>query len=100
MVENAIDHGIDLKIDGRGKLIVTAKSDGDDILIVVEDNGIGMEQKIIDTILTQQSKGYGLRNVNERIKLYYGQQYHLTIESQLGVGTKIITRIPKQKKEE
>ena len=100
MVENAIDHGIDLKTDGRGKLIVTAKSDGDDILIVVEDNGIGMEQKIIDTILTQQSKGYGLRNVNERIKLYYGQQYHLTIESQLGVGTKIITRIPKQKKEE
>ena len=100
MVENAIDHGIDLKTDGRGKLIVTAKSDGDDILIVVEDNGIGMEQKIIDTILTQQSKGYGLRNVNERIKLYYGQQYHLIIESELGVGTKIITRIPKQKREE
>ena len=96
MVENAIDHGIDLKTDGRGKLTVEAKSDGDDLLIVVEDNGIGMEQSVIDTILTKQSKGYGLRNVNERIKLYYGENYHLVIESEIGVGTKIITRIPKR----
>ncbi len=99
MVENAIDHGIDLKTQGRGKVSVTAKSEGDTIVIVVEDNGVGMEQSVIDTILTKKSKGYGLRNVNERIKLYYGEEYHLTIESERGVGTKIITKIPKVKEE-
>lgn len=99
MVENAIDHGIDHKIDGRGKLLVQAKSEENMIVIFVQDNGVGMEKETIQTILTKQSKGYGLYNVNERIKLYYGEQYHLVIESEIGVGTRIITKIPKTKKE-
>lgn len=57
-----------------------------------------MEQEVVDTILTNQSKGYGLRNVNERIQLYYGEQYYLKIESIPNVGTKIRTRLPQRKK--
>ena len=100
MLENAIEHGIDLKTDGRGKIRVEAIDRGDVLLLEVEDNGIGMEEEVQDVILTKQSKGYGLRNVNERIRLYYGEEYHITIESKLGVGTKIITTLPKRIREE
>ena len=100
MLENAIEHGIDLKTDGRGKIRVEAIDRGDVLLLEVEDNGIGMEEEVQDVILTKQSKGYGLRNVNERIRLYYGEEYHITIESKLGVGTKIITTLPKRIQEE
>ncbi len=96
MIENAIDHGIDLKTDGRGKITVDLYQEGEDIVLNVSDNGVGMDQKAIDTILTKQSKGYGIRNVNERIKLYYGQDYHLVITSQLGEGTQITLRVPKK----
>ena len=100
MLENAIEHGIDLKTDGRGKIRVEAIDRGDVLLLEVEDNGIGMEEEVQDVILTKLSKGYGLRNVNERIRLYYGEEYHITIESKLGVGTKIITTLPKRIREE
>lgn len=96
MIENAIDHGIDLKTDGRGKITVDLYQEEEDIVLSVSDNGVGMDQKAIDTILTKQSKGYGIRNVNERIKLYYGQDYHLVITSQLGEGTQITLRVPKK----
>ena len=55
-----------------------------------------MEQEKIDAILTEYSKGYGVRNVNERIKLYYGTQYEIKIESWIGEGTTMIVRIPAQ----
>ena len=48
-----------------------------------------------DKIITKDSKGYGVRNVNERIKLYYGEQYELKIESEIGKGTKVIVHFPK-----
>ncbi|WP_455791493.1 sensor histidine kinase [Clostridium butyricum] len=56
-----------------------------------------MEQDKVDTILTENSKGYGVRNVNERIKLYYGSEYEIKINSKIGEGTTMIVRIPAQK---
>lgn len=97
LIENAIDHGIDLKNEERGCIHILGKKENDDIIISVTDNGIGMEQDKVDIILTNQSKGYGVRNVNERIKFYYGEKYELNIESQVGVGTKITFRIPTQR---
>ena len=94
LVENAIDHGIDLKTNGRGKITIIGKKEYNKVLLIVEDNGVGMEQDKIDTILTNKSKGYGVRNVNERIKLYYGEEYSLFVESQIGKGTKITVKIP------
>ena len=96
LIENAIAHGIDVKTDGRGKLIITGKEEGDLIVLTVEDNGVGMSDEQAERILTEDSKGYGVRNVNERIKLYYGEQYSLQIESQIGKGTKACIRIPKR----
>ena len=73
LIENAIAHGIDVKTDGRGKLTITGKEDGDLIVLTVADNGVGMSDEQAARILTEESKGYGVRNVNERIKLYYGE---------------------------
>lgn len=99
LVENAIDHGIDLKPEGRGCITVKGwlepKENSEDcIILTVEDNGIGMDEKTAATFLTAESKGYGARNVNERIKLYYGEQYHLEVESREGQGTKITITFP------
>ena len=94
LIENAIDHGIDLLEDRRGKITITGRRVGDLISLVVEDNGVGMEKEKAELILTQGSKGYGVRNVNQRIQLYYGKEYALKVESIVGTGTKITIEIP------
>lgn len=94
LIENAIDHGIDLKTEGRGKIIIRGWCEGETMYLSVEDNGVGMDEEIAQNILTQKSKGYGVRNVNERIKLTYGAEYGLTIASKEGEGTKITVKIP------
>lgn len=94
LIENAIVHGIDEKTDGRGKIRIEGRKIDNEIQLVVEDNGVGMEQEEAWRILTKDSSGYGVRNVNERIRLYYGEPYALKIESQVGVGTRATFRIP------
>ena len=72
LVENAIHHGIEEKTDGRGKITVRGWKEDNCVWFMVEDNGVGMEQEVADKILTMESKGYGVRNVYERIRLCYG----------------------------
>ena len=67
------------------------------LYLSVEDNGIGMDDERKYQILTQESKGYGVFNVNERLKLFYGNEYELQIVSELGKGTKTTVRIPARK---
>lgn len=100
LVENAIDHGIDLKPEGRGKISITGKKEENNIYLIVEDNGVGMEQEKAEQITSQSSKGYGVRNVNERIKLLYGSEYCMKVESEIMKGTKIIICIPAVKESE
>jgi two-component system sensor histidine kinase YesM len=97
LIENAIDHGIDMKEEENGVITIGGHKDGNHILLSVEDNGVGMDEETAKSILSKESKGYGVRNVNERIMLYYGEAYHLTVESKLGEGTKITVRIPQIK---
>ena len=70
--------------------------DGEDVLLAVEDNGLGMEQKQAESLVTYQTKGYGLKNVNDRICLLYGEQYKLRIYSHVGVGTRVEMRVPRK----
>ena len=98
IVENSIKHGIDLiEDDRRGIIKVYATKEDDQIYIMVEDNGVGMDQETFEIMLSQNSKGYGMRNVNERIKLYYGEQYGVYIESVINEGTVITVKIPERK---
>lgn len=97
LVENSIDHGIGHKIDGRGLLRIIGYMQDGLLYLSVEDNGIGMDDERKHQILTQESKGYGVFNVNERLKLFYGNEYELQIESELGKGTRTTVRIPARK---
>ena len=94
LVENAIHHGIEEKTDGRGKITVRGWKEDNCVWLMVEDNGVGMEQEVADKILTMESKGYGVRNVDERIRLCYGEKYAMKVESVVGKGTKMTIHFP------
>ncbi len=94
LVENAIHHGIEEKTDRRGKITVRGWKEDNCVWFMVEDNGVGMEQEVADKILTMESKGYGVRNVNERIRLCYGEKYAMKVESVVGKGTKMTIHFP------
>lgn len=106
LIENAIYHGID-RNRKKGIIHLTIKKgNADDILIEIMDNGKGliaeevalMNQKFKDDkddyLLGEDRKGIGLKNVNGRIKLFFGTEYGLSIESKYDVYTKIKVRIP------
>jgi two-component system sensor histidine kinase YesM len=101
LAENSIYHGLSMEIP-RIHIDITVRMRENDIVFCVRDNGRGMtEEKLSklrenvyadpgeDTEYDLESCGYGLRNVNGRIKMYYGEQYGLTIESENGKGTEI-----------
>jgi two-component system sensor histidine kinase YesM len=107
LVENALYHGIKNKRNGGSIIVRGLRLDGDLLQIQVEDNGIGMTQEQlmqIHTLLSAEAdravvaeSGYGINNVNQRIKLYYGQEYGLTIESEYLHGTRVSLVIPLQR---
>lgn len=100
LIENAIYHGIDRMVD-EGEIKITVKPDEDtsgDILIIVSDNGVGMTKEQCGKILAKDrsdSGGIGVKNVNDRLKIYFGEKYGLSIESELDVGTTVTVRIPR-----
>ena len=95
-VENAIDHGLDLSEKEEKCLTVSAREDEDSILFEIEDNGAGMEKERAREITSYQSKGYGVRNVCERIRGLYGAEDSVRVDSSPGKGTKVTIRIPKK----
>ena len=96
VVENAIEHGIDEKEDGDKKIFLSFRGNGDDVEITVRDNGMGMPQEKAETLVTYQAKGYGLKNVNDRIRLLYGEKYGIRIFSAPDEGTTVVMRFPKE----
>lgn len=97
LVENAILHGIDEKRNNIGMLRISAKQIQNDIIFEVEDNGVGMEPEMCEKILTTKTKGYGVKNVYDRIKLTYGENCDLKFISILNEKTVAIMRIPIEK---
>ena len=96
VVENAIEHGIDEKEDGDKKIFLSFRGNGDDVVITVRDNGMGMPQEKAETLVTYQAKGYGLKNVNDRIRILYGENYGIRIFSAPDEGTTVVMRFPKE----
>lgn len=95
VVENALEHGLDVKEEGDKILQLSFLDAGDAVLLRVEDNGMGMEQSVAESLVTYQAEGYGLKNVNDRICLLYGEEYKICITSSVGKGTVVEMRIPK-----
>lgn len=99
IIENAIIHGLDLLVE-EGRINVRVQQEGDGILFCVEDNGVGMSPEQAAAILNEDSHdrtGIGIKNVNDRLKIYFGGQYGLRVVSELDVGTRVEIRMPKIK---
>ena len=97
IIENAINHGLDLMVE-EGHIDVQVKQDGDDIVFRVQDNGVGMSAEQIEAIMQRGPKdrtGIGIKNVDDRLKIYFGKNYGLHISSEPDVGTCVEIRMPK-----
>ena len=97
VVENALEHGLDVKEEGEKLLKIFILDEGDEFVMAVEDNGPGMDPEKAKNLVTYQAKGYGLKNVNDRIRLLYGESYGVGIFSRPGEGTRVEIRLPKEK---
>ena len=97
IIENAIYHGIDRMVD-EGRITIRIYEQGEDIIFSVEDNGVGMTKEQCVHILKSEpgdQTGIGIKNVNDRVKIYFGENYGITIESEPDVGTCVSIRMPK-----
>ncbi len=96
IVENAINHGLKGR-NNYGKLVITGRVEKDYAFIMINDNGIGIQEDCLKKIQNQEYEsngtGLGIKNVNERILLQLGIQDAVRIESQYGVGTTVYIKL-------
>jgi len=99
LVENAIIHGVADREDGYIKL--SAKEENGDLLIFVSDNGCGMPKELLEQLQEDYERlpgqHLGLYNVRSIIRLHYGKEYGLSVESEPENGSRICLRLPIQK---
>ena len=98
LIENAINHGIREKQNEQGTILLEGKLQDNCIFLTIEDNGIGMTQEQLSSISVKRNHssghGYGVWNINERLKLTYGEKYGLHYSSEYTKGTTVIITIP------
>jgi len=103
IVENSIYHGIKEK-KGKGRISIRAYQEEDMVRLKVEDDGIGMSEDQCSALLSgkiepsgKKGSGIGFKNVNERIKMYFGNPYGVSISSEINKGTTVVISIPAPK---
>ena len=100
LVENAIYHGMEF-MDGDGEIVVKVCRQQESLLFMIQDNGLGMTKEQVQGLLTEKNhsssrrgSGIGVKNVNERIRLYFGEEYGLSIQSEPDEGTVVKICLP------
>lgn len=100
LVENALNHGLKNK-HGKKFIKIQARKEGDMLRIQVQDNGIGMDATEMnerlqknDTAKVEEGNSIGVLNINARLKMVYGSDYGMRIESKVGEGTTVILEVP------
>ena len=102
LVENAIYHGMEF-MDGDGEILIQTRLEEGELWFTIQDNGLGMPQEQAESLLshgapvhssTGRGSGIGVKNVNERIRLYFGKEYGLSIFSEPDEGTTIHIHLP------
>lgn len=104
LVENAIYHGIKPGLK-PGRIRISAEKQGHCLLIIIEDNGVGMDRATLERIMgqmngTQVGDSIGLINVHQRIRLIYGEAYGIRIDSEKGSGCRVEVRLPGEEEEQ
>ncbi len=99
-VENAFVHGLEF-VDGRGVLGIHIMQEEEEIHIMIEDNGVGIDNESLAKIqkdlregASTDSRHVGINNVNQRIRIKYGSEYGVAMDSQVGKGTRIMLCFP------
>ena len=100
LVENSIYHGLKPK-DTAGIILITGHEYEDTIVLKIIDNGVGMTKDKFNEIISQKDSqaskdSFGLKSVDERIKLYFGEEYGIQVESEPGKGTEVTVKVPKK----
>ena len=101
IVENSIIHGLEIK-EGIGHIMITASKVEDKVKIVIEDDGVGMDEETLKRLRKdmesreQDNTHIGVGNVHRRIRLRYGEEYGVCVESARGVGTRVEILLPWQ----
>jgi len=99
LVENAIQHGIRERDDETGTITLSGSLESGIVTLTVSDNGVGMSPAVLDEILNEnedRKDNYGIKNINKRIKLNYGNSYGLSYRSEQGIGTTVYIKLPVQ----
>jgi len=103
LVENAIHYGVERMIDPC-RIRVRASVEGGRLELTVEDGGPGMDRETMEAwregTLKTRGSGIGLRNIDERIRLMFGEGYGLTLHSEPGEGARVVVALPCERKEE
>ena len=97
IVENAINHG--LRNSGRPDrlLTISLQVTSGEAVFCISDNGVGIPDDILATLKAHESSGIGLSNIDKRLRLCFGEEYGLNIESTVGSGTSVTVRIPEKR---
>jgi two-component system LytT family sensor kinase len=90
LVENSIKHGLSSKVDG-GMIRIRSRLEGGRLFLLVEDDGVGIPEAKLATLFEQ---GIGISNVNERLKVLFGNDYRMSIDSRPGHGTQTEIELP------
>ena len=99
LVENSIYHGLKIREDNEGQIKITLTGDDQEIQLEVQDNGVGMTQEKIEEMnemikIYDEEFGYGVRNVNRRIQIYYGHEYGIRYSKNEMGGVTVRVRLP------
>ena len=91
--ENAVFHGFSAQIKEEPKLNISIRLEDDNMLIEITDNGKGMTE---DEIKQAMKKGFTITKINRRIQMFYGNQYGVSIYSDVGSGTRVCIKLGKE----
>ncbi|MDY3026996.1 MAG: histidine kinase, partial [Candidatus Faecivicinus sp.] len=92
-VENAIDHGLAASEREGKRLRISVRREEGDAVFEICDNGAGMDEATLNSLFAEKATGYGIRNVDDRLRLAYGNGYSLNIQSVPGRGTRVRLRL-------
>lgn len=104
LVENALYHGLKYKTT-QGNIIITGGREGDSVILKIQDDGAGMSKEALASVFKKKTSdkrhnGVGMKNIEDRLKMHYGPDYGLFVESEEGRGTTVTVTIPYKRMEE